>query len=105
MEYWEGEIKQIASNEDKEIYCKEKMVGKELPDYMSSWCEFYCDENYNEIIDTDYGLFKNYAKPYEPDDGKCELTKTGEDTFKIHMIFYNGGADLSEMIQDGLSKL
>jgi hypothetical protein len=106
METHIGKMRRIecTSQEEKatELMASE---GKERPSYCATNLEWLLSE-YDEYVSTPTELWKVIEdNELDGDDDINNLTENEDGTISFVTRFYNGGACLTEMLEDGLKKL
>lgn len=97
-----GIIYRLGSVEQMEEFSKEKLGNDEL------WAESYCRQLSIEesdkyvVANGELWEIKDY-KRLDTEYDFCDLTLV-EDGVKFHAMYYNGGACLSEMIEESMEK-
>lgn len=83
--------------------CQELCTADTLPSYTESWLEELYDEyykqyHYSAALDT---LFVVEKEPFDPE-SVLQMEQQEDGTYSFMVSFYNGGASLNEMLEDGL---
>lgn len=104
----QGIIRRISTKDNiKEVYEKLVEEGK----ITSTWNEFDANGVPTYIEDDDYDiingcLFDMSGAPaeYDTDDEVEEVTKLNDTDYKIHLYYYNGGTNDSEILEEAIPK-
>lgn len=91
-----------------EELCKEicmKHLLYELPQYDDNYQELLLEEKYNQYIILDDKLFSiEELQEIDPYKDYCHIQKNSDGRYFFETQFYNGGACLSEMLEENWNK-
>ena len=108
-----GKLRKVEPKENetfeqlcKRLWIEESQKGDEYTeeDYkegslFGDYYEKYINDNDESVLE----IF-DHEKEDDSDGTVCKIFKNTDGTYSFYTHFYNGGTDLSEMIQDGLKK-
>jgi hypothetical protein len=103
-----GKLRKIESTESIEKWCENTCISlgySTKESYYGSWKEKLQDETkwqkyffYNDSI---YEMIEHQ----EVEDDIDSITLNSDGTYSFIMQFYNGGTNLTEMIEDGIKRI
>lgn len=105
---FKGKLKLInRGNKTLEDLCEELIpkYAKENFKYWSSYTEFISDEMGDKYIIYKGEVYEIEKEELDVDFEICEGHKNNDNTIDFHVMFYDGGTYLSEMLEEVLDKV
>ena len=105
-EYHRGKLRKVlrSKEESLEKQCEKICLLNSYKfdqRYHNSWKECLQDEGYSEFIIVKGIIFQIYDH-YKDDEAPFIVEQNPDGTYSFHGSFYNGGACLNEMLEEGL---
>lgn len=112
MEYRFGKIQKVKTDNVEEYadkILKEKLTEERYNRYVELYdtkLEFLTDELYNEYVLVNNELFKIIEdNSFDHDDYLAKAKQIDEDTFEYTLVYYNGGCEFNEALEDAMENL
>ena len=86
-----------------EGYCKMNGI-EEMATYNDDWIEQLQDSFYKKFLIIDDKIYQIEDTETDPDDDIVEVTKNKDGSYDYMLKFYNGGACLTELLENEIRK-